>query len=981
MERRALVLSCVPLVLVLPLAGILVSDGISARPQMDVGTMVRSPVRTLSGASDSSSLQASVTYLFANPEVGGTAVEDFNGDGRPDLVQPGAILLGFGDGTFAPGKEKELEPGAHFSSVATGDFNGDGIFDLALTESSSATVAVLIGVGDGTFRRVETLPVGAQPVSVLVADFDGDGVLDLVVPSAGSDDLSQFSGHGDGTFSPAQRTPLPATVSVSGGGIAAADLNADGRQDLVMVGQGQPGQVFVFLGNRDGSFSEQPPFESGDSPTHIAVGDWDRDSHLDLAIPDSRPPWRVRLFFGRGDGTFPRISHVALDEFPNEITSGDLDGDGLFDLVVVDPCADGINCILSRLSVLSGRGDGTFAISDSSIWAGRDAGVPPMFVDLNKDGLTDIVASGTVLLRRPDGHYDYPIVPSLDNAGYPKSADFNGDGRSDLVFIDGAAGDIVTMLGRTDGQFDVARTPVGAQDGRLLALGEFNNDRFPDLAIVPAGTSRIEFYLSQGNGEFLPAGHLEVGTYFSDPSFGDFDEDGNIDLALVAYPLGTMISHGNGDGTFEEPIHVSIGTPGDTAYPPDMIATGDFDGDGHRDLLIHERPSRQYRSLLLGRGDGTFATGFAHEPEPFSEEGLWLTSWTVADFNGDGIDDLASFDGPFGRLSTYRGAPVSPLEPGPNLQDFPVVSPSAVLVADLNHDGNMDLAVTVNTGGDFGRSQDVEIFPGRGDGTLGSPARFSAGLLAGPLISGDFNGDGRIDLLVETQDHHFRLMLNQGPYPDAPPVAEAQSISEIECTSPAGAIVTLDGTASSDPDSDPGTSSDVASYDWFENFGSPASIFLGSGSKLQTQLPLGVHVITLRVKDRRGVPATAQTVVTVADTARPTLALSAQPSVLWPPNNKLVPVHIAWQAADVCDPSPKVTLQSISYLGSDRGVAGDIQAQPGTAGEDVLLRASRSNSGSDRTYLLTYLASDGSGNTSTASVSVVVPHDQVRVGR
>src|SRR5690242_10556112 len=103
MTRQALVPSCVPLVVALALAGFLVSDGISAGPRVDVGTMSRSPVRTLSRASASSSLQASATYLFANPEVGGTVAEDFNGDGRPDLVQPGAILLGYGDGTFTAG--------------------------------------------------------------------------------------------------------------------------------------------------------------------------------------------------------------------------------------------------------------------------------------------------------------------------------------------------------------------------------------------------------------------------------------------------------------------------------------------------------------------------------------------------------------------------------------------------------------------------------------------------------------------------------------------------------------------------------------------------------------------------------------------------------------------------------------------------------------------------------------------------------------
>lgn len=225
---------------------------------------------------------------------------------------------------------------------------------------------------------------------------------------------------------------------------------------------------------------------------------------------------------------------------------------------------------------------------------------------------------------------------------------------------------------------------------------------------------------------------------------------------------------------------------------------------------------------------------------------------------------------------------------------------------------------------------------------------------------------------------------DMGAYEMAPnrlPIANAGPPLTVECSSAAGATVTLDGSASSDPDSTPGTSDDIASYEWFED---PQGTLLGTGARLSVDLPLGVHTITLRVKDRIGVPATAKVAVTVADTVQPALTLEASPSMLWPPNGALVPVQIRWHVQDRCDPNPTVTLAQItsSESGDDPtavggGIVGDIAgAQIGLPDSEVLLRAYRLGTGPGRAYEITYVATDASGNAAPARVVVTVPHDR-----
>jgi len=214
------------------------------------------------------------------------------------------------------------------------------------------------------------------------------------------------------------------------------------------------------------------------------------------------------------------------------------------------------------------------------------------------------------------------------------------------------------------------------------------------------------------------------------------------------------------------------------------------------------------------------------------------------------------------------------------------------------------------------------------------------------------------------------------------PQALVRQSEVVECTSPDGAEIVLDGSESSDPDSSRESHDDIVTYEWFEDFGSPDQKSLGTGETARIPLPLGSHQITLRVTDSFGEADTAAMGVRVVDTTPPRLSLDPTPSVLWPPNHRMVDVFVAASAIDACS-SSSVTLRSVtsSQPSGDRRKAegttsGDIQGdEPGLADFVIRLRAEGGGSEADRIYTLTYAARDGAGNEALGHTLVRGPHD------
>jgi hypothetical protein len=382
------------------------------------------------------------------------------------------------------------------------------------------------------------------------------------------------------------------------------------------------------------------------------------------------------------------------------------------------------------------------------------------------------------------------------------------------------------------------------------------------------------------------------------------------------------------------------------------IVAGDFSADGRPDLAVSNAGSGDI-SVLLGLGDGTFV------PQERGEAGSGPHTLALGNFDGDGAQDLAVTNHLSYDLSVLLGRDNGTFDLLPRMEAG--ANPSSVVAADLDGDGRVDLAVA-NSG-----SNDISLFFGNGDGAFQPQERVAAGDIPVSAAKGDFDADGRLDLA--------------GPFPNRPPVAKVRAPERAECTSPAGAVILLDGSESTDPDSVDGAD-EIVSFVWLIDLGAPEPAVLRGGDLLEVTLAVGGHRVGLRVTDSRGASMAQWVLIDVVDTIPPALTAAVDPPFLWPPDGRMVQVRAAVTAFDACDPEPVVLLSSIrnSEAGQATGAGGrrslpDVGgALVGTLDLGFDLRAARAGPGQGRFCTVTYMASDRRGNAVTAESRVAVPH-------
>jgi len=311
---------------------------------------------------------------------------DMNGDGKLDLVAsvsfgrgtgPGnsgtniAVMLGNGNGTFAPAAFYDVGDTSGIVAPVVGDFNGDGKPDVGVG-NSDGTVSILLNQGNGVLGTAVVYANGEAGGPPIVADFNGDGKLDILTTGCGTNGINVLPGNGDGTFG----SPITSGGYVCGPSVIAADFNNDGKLDLAVggpTGTQSAGDLTILLGNGDGTFTPAGnPFtivpicspNNVGGPWNMAAADLNMDGNLDLIVAQSPSiacgdNLGVIVYTGNGDGTFSQNVTGApflVGDNPTGVLVGDFNKDGMPDVAVFNAVGfEAGNAVNTFVTVLLNR--------------------------------------------------------------------------------------------------------------------------------------------------------------------------------------------------------------------------------------------------------------------------------------------------------------------------------------------------------------------------------------------------------------------------------------------------------------------------------------------------------------------------------------------------------------------------------------------------------------------------------------------------
>jgi hypothetical protein len=464
-------------------------------------------------------------------------------------------------------------------TIATGDFNNDGILDVAV--GNGTTIDVYLGKGDGSFRNpIQSSVSNVDPMFYMVAaDVNNDGNLDLIVSGGSYVDVAVLLGDGKGSFT---QSATYGAVFDDRGYLAVGDINGDGKLDFVVSGFDYAGSAFAFLGNGDGTFQQVDGNIGLDGP--MVLGDFNGDGILDLAGVDIDDGGPLLVAFGNGDGTFQKPTVYDTGGPANAVVAADVNGDGYLDLIT-----DGV-------AVWLNNGDGTFSLGKTFPIGGYQYGNGPMSIgDFNGDGKLDLAVivfdsndspSVDILLGRGHGRFSNPTELSLaSRVGYFLGlGDFNGTGElalavstgSGTVFLQSPVSVSPTSLNFGNQEVGGSSKP---QDVKLTNIGTFT---LPLEGIKIIGADPKDFSEKNDCGSSLPPnGNCKISATFKPTATGQRTASLAIEYKGPGSPQTVPLSGtGISPAVSLTPQHLTYSTQlAGTTSPPQtatLTNTGDY---------------------------------------------------------------------------------------------------------------------------------------------------------------------------------------------------------------------------------------------------------------------------------------------------------------------------------------------------------------------------------------------------------------------
>jgi hypothetical protein len=606
---------------------------------------------------------------------------DVNGDGRPDLAVANgdsanvSVLLN----TTAPGAAtasyaaaSNFTTGIGPYSVTAADVNGDGRPDLAVANYFNANVSVLLnttapGATTASYAARSNFAVGSFPNSVIATDVDGDGRPDLAVANSTSDNVSVLLN----TTAPDATTASYAAASnfAAGGApysVTATDVNGDGRLDLAVANL-TSSNVSVLLnttapGATIASYAAASNFAVGAAPYSVTATDANGDGRPDLAVANS-DSGNVSVLLNTtapaaATASYAAASNFAAGDGPYSVTATDVNGDGRPDLAVANADSDNVSVLLNTTA----PGATTASYAAASNFAAGDGPFSVTATDVNGDGRPDLAVANFFAVSNNVSVLLNTTAPGATTASYAAASTFtvgsnpysvtatdvNGDGRPDLAVANVGTSNVSVLLnttapGATTASYAAASNfAVGTSPASVTAT-DVNGDGRPDLVAANADSDNVSVLLNTTAPGATTATYAAVSNFAAgDGPYSvtatDVNGDGRPDLA---------VSNVNSDNVS---VLLNTTAPGATTasyaaastfaagVDPYSVTATDVNGDGRPDLAVANLASQNVSVLLNTTAPGATASYAA--ASNFAASGGAI-SVTASDVNGDGRPDLA----------------------------------------------------------------------------------------------------------------------------------------------------------------------------------------------------------------------------------------------------------------------------------------------------------------------------------------------------